>query len=79
MPTIFIDHGFRFFFYSNEGQEPIHVHIERGDAIGKWWILPTTRMASAVGLSPKEQKTINGIIQRRKSEIIDAWNKHFGH
>lgn len=78
MPTIFIDHGFRFFFYSNEGHEPIHVHVERGDAIGKWWILPTTSMASAVGMSPKEQKAINEIIKRRRPEIIDAWNKHFG-
>jgi hypothetical protein len=25
--------GFRFFFYSNEGDpwEPVHIHVERGD------------------------------------------------
>ncbi|MFL4967879.1 MAG: DUF4160 domain-containing protein [Xanthobacteraceae bacterium] len=27
--------GFRFFFYSLEGSEPAHVHIEHGDSIGK--------------------------------------------
>lgn len=31
MPTVFRDGGFRFFFYSNEGdpREPVHVHVER--------------------------------------------------
>ena len=38
MPTVFTVAGLRFFFYSNEGAEPPHVHVEKGDAIGKWWL-----------------------------------------
>ncbi|MBC7467314.1 MAG: DUF4160 domain-containing protein [Bdellovibrio sp.] len=27
MPTILRKNGFRFFFYSNEGEEPAHIHV----------------------------------------------------
>ena len=30
MPTVFIEQGYRFFFYSNDHQ-PIHVHVRYGD------------------------------------------------
>lgn len=29
MPTILLWRGHRFFFYSNEGSEPPHVHVAR--------------------------------------------------
>ena len=28
----------RFFFYSNEGSEPPHVHVESGDGTAKLWL-----------------------------------------
>ncbi len=40
MPTILRINGFRFFFYSNENDEPAHVHVEKGDAEGKIWLEP---------------------------------------
>ena len=40
MPTIFFEKGYRFFFYSNENNEPIHVHIEKNDSVAKFWIQP---------------------------------------
>ena len=38
MPTILLVAGWRFFFYSNEGNEPIHLHCQKGDAEAKFWI-----------------------------------------
>ena len=35
MPTLLNEKGFRLFFYSNENNEPCHIHIEKGDAEGK--------------------------------------------
>ncbi|MBL0927691.1 MAG: DUF4160 domain-containing protein [Phycisphaerales bacterium] len=35
---MFRAHGFRFFFCSSVGFEPIHVHVEGKGAIGKWWV-----------------------------------------
>ncbi len=40
MPTTLRLLGVRFFFYSNEGNEPPHVPIEKGDAESKYWIDP---------------------------------------
>jgi hypothetical protein len=31
VPTLLVTEGFRFFFYSNEGSEPRHVHVEYAD------------------------------------------------
>jgi hypothetical protein len=38
MPTILIILGWRFFFYANERNEPIHVHCRNGDAEAKYWL-----------------------------------------
>lgn len=38
MPTILMMLGWRFFFYANEGNEPIHVHCQKGDGEGKFWL-----------------------------------------
>jgi len=40
MPTILYVQGWRFHFYSNEGNEPIHVHAVKGDAECKYWLQP---------------------------------------
>jgi hypothetical protein len=33
MPTILRKDGFRFFFFSREGTEPPHIHVEQAEAI----------------------------------------------
>jgi hypothetical protein len=38
MPTILYVNGWRFHFYSNEGNEPMHVHATKGDAECKYWL-----------------------------------------
>jgi hypothetical protein len=34
MPTVFRQGRFRFYFFSNERNEPPHVHVESGDGYG---------------------------------------------
>lgn len=38
MPTILMIPGWRFFFYANERNEPIHIHCRKGDAEAKYWL-----------------------------------------
>ena len=47
MPVLFRARGFRFFFYSNEGNptEPVHVHVEKDGLEAKFWITPEVRLA----------------------------------
>jgi len=42
LPTVLRVSGFRFFFYSLEGSEPAHVHIEHGNRIAKFWLNPVS-------------------------------------
>jgi len=38
MPTILLLHGWRFFFYSNENNEPIHIHCQKAEKECKYWL-----------------------------------------
>jgi hypothetical protein len=42
MPVVFRQEGFKFFFYSNEGdpREPIHVHVRGSGGLAKFWLSP---------------------------------------
>ena len=31
MPTVLLISGWRLFFHSNEGKEPVHIHAEKAD------------------------------------------------
>jgi len=39
-PTILYIRGWRLFFYSDEGNEPIHIHAKKGNTECKFWIYP---------------------------------------
>lgn len=77
MPTVFIIDGYRFFFYSNEGQEPPHVHVERGDAICKWWLDPP-RLAWNRGMKSPELRRVRTIVLQRAEQLKGAWHDYFG-
>jgi hypothetical protein len=76
MPLIMTKDGFRFFFYSNEGYEPIHVHIEKSGCVAKFWIKPL-RLARNEGFKPKELKRILEILFEHQALIEDKWNGYF--
>jgi len=47
MPVILRYKGYRFLFFSNEGDhpEPLHVNVRKGERIAKFWIEPTICLA----------------------------------
>lgn len=77
MPSVFRTppEGYRFFFYSNEGTEPPHVHVEKGGGRCKYWL--TGELAWSDGLSPAQLRTIRRILRERLQEIREAWDAHF--
>lgn len=36
MPTLLVIDGFRFYFFSDERQEPPHMHVRKGDSVARW-------------------------------------------
>ncbi|MCB9328285.1 MAG: DUF4160 domain-containing protein [Lewinellaceae bacterium] len=77
MPTIFRQDGFRFFFYSND-HEPVHVHVEKGDAVAKYNVSPLM-IADNFNFSANELRRIRGIIFNNQDFIIDKWNEYFNN
>ncbi|OYU83726.1 MAG: hypothetical protein CFE24_09965 [Flavobacterium sp. BFFFF2] len=76
MPTILFLNGYRFFFYSNENNEPIHVHIEKADATGKVWLEPINA-AYFIGFTAREEREIMKMINQHVAEFIKKWNEYF--
>ncbi len=70
----------QFFFYSNEGipREPVHVHVRKGEAIAKIWILPNIQIADSYGLSSSELKQLANVTSKNKDLRLRNWNEYFG-
>jgi len=76
MPTILRIGPFRFFFYSNENNEPAHIHIQQDKMLAKFWLIPTA-LASSTRFSPKELRKIESIVIENREIFLEAWNEHF--
>ena len=76
MPTILMILGWRFFFYANEGNEPIHIHIEKADSYAKFWLDPI-RITFDFGFNSKQLREIESILTDNQVFIIEKWNEYF--
>lgn len=74
MPTIIREYGYRFFFYSNEGSEPPHIHVSGNGGEMKVWI-PSLQVASVYNLGAKEQKKIMSVVRKQQDFILEKWNE----
>ena len=77
MPTLLLLNGLRFFFYSDESSEPIHVHITKGNATGKVWLEPEVEVVYFVGFTKGEERAIQEIVKLRIEEFKMKWYEHF--
>lgn len=77
MPTVARDGPFRFFFYSNEGSEDPHIHVERDGRTAKFWLDPVALAASG-HFSPVQLREIERIVRKDEAMLIKAWNEFFG-
>jgi hypothetical protein len=78
MPTIKdISGPHRFFFYSFDCNEQMHVHVQRERMICKFWMQPVV-LARNQGFAPKELSTIREIILKNRNKIMEAWYEHCG-
>jgi hypothetical protein len=77
MPTLLVTHGFRFFFYSNETDEPVHVHVTKGDAAGKVWLEPQLEIMYLRGFTNAEEKRILQIVEANSELFKEKWHEHF--
>ena len=76
MPTVLRSGPYRLFFFSNEGDEPRHVHIQAAEKYAKYWISPVT-LARNIGFNPSELTRIRGLVEEHEALIEEKWNEHF--
>ena len=77
MPTVARIGGFRFFFYSNEGSEAPHVHVQHERKIAKFWLEPVSLAASG-RFSAVELRSIERIVGDNQGRFLEVWNEFFG-
>ncbi|MGQ9869772.1 DUF4160 domain-containing protein [Leptodesmis sp.] len=80
MPTVLYLRGWRLHFYSNEGNEPIHIHAQKGDSDCKYWLdvdAYEIREAYAYNRSAWDTREVRKIILQHFDEIVEAREKAF--
>ena len=68
--------GWRFFFYANERNEPIHIHCRKGDAEAKYWLDVDgfdTIEACRYNMSSADRRTVRRIVFEHFDYIVSEW------
>ncbi|MES2616201.1 MAG: DUF4160 domain-containing protein [Bdellovibrionota bacterium] len=77
MPTVLRIGKFRFFFFSDEGREPCHIHVECGDGHAKFWLSPKIHLASSQGMNARELAEISQLVRQNDKKFMEAWHEFF--
>ncbi len=80
MPTILLIAGWRLYFWSNELNEPVHIHAEKGDMECNYWLdIENFDLQAALefNLTPQSRREIKKNIYENFDYILAEWNKYF--
>jgi hypothetical protein len=78
MPTVLRWNGYRFYFFSNEGSEPPHIHIDKAGNTAKYWLNPVA-LAQNIGFAARQLSEIDAKIAEQQARFLEAWNDHFNN
>jgi hypothetical protein len=76
MPTVLRIYGYRFFFFSNEGNEPPHIHVEKDDSVAKFWLEPL-EFSSSNGFNARELREISKLTEENIELFKLKWHEYF--
>ena len=79
MPVVLRLEGFRFMFYSNEGdpREPVHIHVRQGRDEAKFWLSPEVSLAYNDGFDARTLNRIRRFVEEHREHLERAWHEHF--
>jgi hypothetical protein len=77
MPTVLVLGPYRFFFFSYEGIEPPHIHVEGGSKYAKFWLQPNA-LAVSYDYNSHELHEVREIIAEIRLQFLRRWHEHFG-
>jgi hypothetical protein len=76
MPTVLRIGRFRFYFFSNEREEPAHIHVKAAENRAKFWLSPT-QLASNYGFSSRELNELERLVEQNELFFLEVWNEYF--
>jgi hypothetical protein len=76
-PTVFRSGPFRFYFFSRE-EHRMHIHVSSGSAEAKFWLEPNVVLAQNHGLSDRQLRDAQALVEAHLHECLDSWKAHFG-
>jgi Domain of unknown function (DUF4160) len=76
MPTILLIGPYRCFFYSADGVEPPHIHVERDAGLAKYWLGPV-RLARSRGFTAQELRALERVVREHETQLTEAWHEYF--
>ncbi|XUY26953.1 DUF4160 domain-containing protein [Agrobacterium sp. rho-8.1] len=71
MPTVLRKYGFRFHFYSGDGHEPPHIHVDGADGEAKVW-LANVELAQSKGFNQRDIARIIETVQEHRAQRADG-------
>ena len=74
MQTVMRIGAYRFHVYSDERQEPPHIHVRTPDGECKFWIDPTVVLAGNRGLPAHELRAIERLVFEHHDRLRDAYH-----
>lgn len=76
MPTIHRHKGYRFFFFSLEGTEPPHVHVEHWGKYAKFR-LDNAALVRNRGFRSRELTAIRRVVEENRQAFEEKWHEYF--
>jgi hypothetical protein len=77
MPVVLRIGRYRFFFFSNEGREPPHIHVSASGDEAKHWLDPV-QLAANYGFNASEITEIERLVIEHREDLLEAWHEHLG-
>jgi hypothetical protein len=77
MPTVLYIMGWRFFFYADEGNEPIHIHCRKAEKECKYWLDIENfdvEEAYSYSMNNKDKRQVKKLIFEYFEHIEEEWN-----
>jgi hypothetical protein len=75
MPTVLKIGSFRFHFYSDEGNEPPHIHVRCSNGECKFWLVPIA-LARNRGVSPHDLREIERLVFENRQTLINKYYEY---
>ena len=79
MPTVLRIGAYRFHYYSDEGNEPPHIHVRTPEGDCKFWLEPSIILASNRGVRPHDLRQIECLIFENQTLLKNAYANRQSH